>query len=168
MAYSSEVVRKAQQRLAQNKADRESQILQRMQEAYVKVPRIRQIDMQLRSSITQAAQVAFTQGTDARQAMEQVKEQNLKLQKERQELAIANFPAGYLDETPICDRCGGELIMRADDVPETIRERLSVYHSQTEPLIDFYKEKGLLVNVSGGNSVESTTQAVLEALGVTK
>ncbi len=68
----------------------------------------------------------------------------------------------------ICDRCGGELIMRADDVPETIRERLSVYHSQTEPLIDFYKEKGLLVNVSGGNSVESTTQAVLEALGVTK
>lgn len=68
----------------------------------------------------------------------------------------------------ICDRCGGELISRADDVPETIRERLSVYHSQTEPLIDFYKEKGLLVNVSGGNSVESTTQAVLKALGVTK
>ena len=54
--YSSEVVRKAQQRLAQNKADRESQILQRMQEAYAKVPRIRQIDIELRSSITQAAQ----------------------------------------------------------------------------------------------------------------
>ena len=99
MAYSREVVRLAQQRLAMEKADRESQILQRMQEAYIKVPRIREIDMQLRSSITQAAQAAFTQGTDARAAMEQVKEQNQKLQKERQELAAANFPAGYLDET---------------------------------------------------------------------
>jgi len=107
MAYSNEVVRKAQQRLAQKKADRESQILQRMQEAYIKVPRIRQIDMELRSSITQAACAAFTQGTDARAAMEQVKEQNLKLQKERQALADANFPAGYLDETPICSLCGG-------------------------------------------------------------
>lgn len=107
MAYSREVVRLAQQRLAMEKADRESQILQRMQEAYIKVPRIREIDMLLRSSITQAAQAAFTQGTDARAAMEQVKEQNQKLQKERQELAAANFPAGYLDETPICPLCGG-------------------------------------------------------------
>lgn len=105
--YSSEVVRKAQQRLAQNKADRESQILQRMQEAYAKVPRIRQIDIELRSSITQAAQAAFTQGTDARAAMEKVKEQNQQLQKERQALAEAHFPAGYLDETPICAVCGG-------------------------------------------------------------
>lgn len=66
----------------------------------------------------------------------------------------------------ICDRCGGELITRADDVPDTIRERLSVYHSQTEPLIDFYKEKELLVNVTGCDTIEDTTQAVLEALGV--
>ena len=77
----------------------------------------------------------------------------------------------HVDNNPpkkegICDRCGGELISRADDVPETIRERLSVYHNQTEPLIDFYKEKELLVNVPGGDSVEGTTQAVLKALGV--
>ena len=107
MAYSNEIVRKAQQRLAQQKADRESVILQRMHEAYAKVPRIREIDMLLRSSITQAAQVAFTQGGDARAEMEKVKAQNLLLQKERKELAEANFPAGYLDETPICPTCGG-------------------------------------------------------------
>ena len=66
----------------------------------------------------------------------------------------------------VCDHCGGELIMRADDVPDTIRERLSVYHSQTEPLIEFYSEKGLLVNVTGCETIEDTTKAVLEALGV--
>ncbi len=66
----------------------------------------------------------------------------------------------------ICDRCGGELITRADDVPDTIRERLSVYHSQTEPLIEFYREKELLVNVTGCETIEDTTEAVLKALGV--
>lgn len=107
MAYSSEVVRKARQRLAQEKADRESQILQRQQEAYAKVPRIRQIDMQLRRSMTQAAQAAFVQGVDARAAMEQVMQENLKLQQERKALAAANFPKDYLDETPVCPLCGG-------------------------------------------------------------
>lgn len=66
----------------------------------------------------------------------------------------------------ICDKCGGELITRADDVPETIRERLHVYHEQTEPLIDFYKEKNLLVDVTGRDTIEETTKAVLSALGV--
>lgn len=107
MAYSNEVVRKARQRLAQEKADRESQILQRQREAYGKVPRIQAIDMQLRSSMSQAAQAAFAQGVDAREAIAQVMAENLKLQKERQELAEANFPAGYLDETPVCNHCGG-------------------------------------------------------------
>ena len=66
----------------------------------------------------------------------------------------------------VCDRCGGKLIRRDDDVPQTIRERLDVYHTQTEPLIDFYKQKNILVNVEGCDEVESTTKAVLEALGV--
>ena len=65
-----------------------------------------------------------------------------------------------------CDKCGGELIRRSDDVPETIRERLSVYHKQTEPLIEFYKSNGLLVNVEGRDEIEETTKAVLCALGV--
>ena len=66
----------------------------------------------------------------------------------------------------VCDKCGGELITREDDVPETIRQRLDVYHQQTEPLKGFYKERGILVNVQGRNTVEETTDAVLEALGV--
>ncbi len=66
----------------------------------------------------------------------------------------------------VCDKCGGVLITRADDVPDTIRQRLSVYHSETEPLIDFYKKKDILVNVAGRDSIEDTTDAVLQALGV--
>lgn len=66
----------------------------------------------------------------------------------------------------VCDKCGGVLITRDDDVPETIRQRLNVYHEQTEPLIGFYKEKKLLVDVIGRDSIEETTQAVLDALGV--
>ena len=66
----------------------------------------------------------------------------------------------------ICDKCGGELIRRDDDVPETIRKRLNVYHEQTEPLREFYSKKKLLVNVTGRDSIEDTTKAVLEALGV--
>ena len=69
-------------------------------------------------------------------------------------------------EEGVCDKCGGTLITREDDVPETIRQRLDVYHRQTEPLIDFYKGKGVLVNVTGRDTIEETTEAVLEALGV--
>ena len=48
----------------------------------------------------------------------------------------------------VCDKCGGVLITRADDVPDTIRQRQDVYHSVTEPLIDFYKNNNILVNVA--------------------
>lgn len=66
----------------------------------------------------------------------------------------------------VCDKCGGVLITRDDDVPDTIRQRLSVYHSETEPLVDFYNRKGILVNVAGRDTIEETTDAVLKALGV--
>ncbi len=66
----------------------------------------------------------------------------------------------------VCDKCGGVLITRDDDVPETIRQRLDVYHRETEPLIDFYKEKNLLADVIGRESIEETTREVLLALGV--
>ena len=107
MAYSAEVVRLARQRLAGMKADRESENQRHLAEAYARVPRIRQIDMELRRSMALAAQAVFTKGGDAREAMEQVKQANLALQQERQALIDANFPAGYLDESPVCDRCGG-------------------------------------------------------------
>ena len=65
----------------------------------------------------------------------------------------------------ICDKCGGSLMQRPDDNPETIKERLSVYHKQTEPLIEFYKNLGNLVNVKGRDKIEDTTAAVLQSLG---
>ena len=65
----------------------------------------------------------------------------------------------------VCDSCGGELVQRADDKAETVRYRLKVYHTETEPLKDFYRERNLLREVRGGNgSIEDTTKAVLEAL----
>ena len=107
MAYSLEVVKRARARLAQAKEDRESENRQHLAEAYKRVPRIREIDMELRRTMAQAAQAAFLQGSDGREMMEKVRLQNLELQQERAILAMENFEEGYLDETPICDNCGG-------------------------------------------------------------
>lgn len=68
-------------------------------------------------------------------------------------------------EENICDKCGGFLVRREDDVPEIIRNRIHVYSEQTEPLKDYYKAKGLLVSVRGCDRVEDTSNAVLEAIG---
>ncbi|MBP8854917.1 MAG: adenylate kinase [Oscillospiraceae bacterium] len=64
----------------------------------------------------------------------------------------------------ICDRCGGALIIRKDDEPATILERLRVYHEQTEPLVDYYKAKGKLVVVQGQQEVSDTTALLISAL----
>lgn len=68
----------------------------------------------------------------------------------------------------ICDNCGGKLIQRKDDTPETVRERLKVYHTETEPLVDFYRQRGLLRPVRSADTKEATTQAILAALGIEK
>ena len=107
MAYSNDVIRRARQRLAQAKADRESENEQHLQAAYAQLPRLKEIDMLLRRSMALAAQAVFTQGGDAKLAMEQVKEANLALQQERQALIAAHFEEGYLDESPVCHICGG-------------------------------------------------------------
>ena len=107
MPYSAEVLRRARQTLAQKKADAESESNQRLYEAYIKVPRLKQIDLELRRSMTAAAQAVFTQGGDAYAAMEQVKKANLALQQERAQLIAENYAPGYLDERSVCDRCGG-------------------------------------------------------------
>ena len=107
MAYSAEVVKRARDRLAQAKEDRESQSRQHLAEAYQRVPRIREIDLELRRTMAMAAQTAFTSGIDVKTAMEKVRQQNLSLQQERARLIANCFPEGYLDERPICDRCGG-------------------------------------------------------------
>ena len=107
MAYSKEVVQRARARLAQAKEDRESENRQHLAEAYAKVPRIREIDMLLRRTMATAAQAVFASGGDVQTAMEQAKQKNLALQQERAWLIDSNFEEGFLDETPICDRCGG-------------------------------------------------------------
>ena len=76
-------------------------------DAYARVPRIRQIDALLRRSMVLAAQSVFAGGGDAQGAMDKVKEENLSLQQERQRLAAEHFAPGYLDETPVCEHCGG-------------------------------------------------------------
>ncbi len=107
MAYSAEVVRRARQVLSLRKTDAESVYQQRLQQAYAQLPQLKQIDLELRRSMTLAAQAVFTQGGDARTAMEQVRQANLGLQAQRQALIDANFAPGYLDEKPVCAHCGG-------------------------------------------------------------
>lgn len=64
----------------------------------------------------------------------------------------------------ICDRCGSELVQRKDDAPETVADRLSVYHEQTEPLKDFYNKRGTLAVVDGVGSVSEIAERVRTAL----
>ena len=65
----------------------------------------------------------------------------------------------------VCDFCGGELGIRKDDAPETVRERLTVYHRETEPLKAFYAERGKLKTVENQPGIEATTAAIRKALG---
>lgn len=64
----------------------------------------------------------------------------------------------------VCDSCGGELIQRKDDHPDTVLDRLRVYHEQTEPLKDYYSKAGLLRVVEGQEEVAQTTALTLKAL----
>ena len=107
MGYSAEVLRRARARLASAKADRESENQRRLQQAYAEQPRLREIDKQLRITMAMAAQAAFAGGGDFNGAMEQVREQNLALQRERQAIIDAHFGPEGLADGPICDHCGG-------------------------------------------------------------
>ena len=65
----------------------------------------------------------------------------------------------------ICDVCGSELVLRDDDKPETVKNRLNVYHEQTQPLIDFYTKKGVLKTVDGTVPMEEVFAAITAILG---
>ncbi len=65
----------------------------------------------------------------------------------------------------ICDKCGQPLVLRDDDKPETVQNRLKVYHEQTQPLIDFYTAKGVLRTVDGTKSMEDVFASIVEILG---
>ena len=66
----------------------------------------------------------------------------------------------------VCDKCGGALVQRDDDKPETVLNRLEVYAKETAPLVDFYKQRGILKPVVNQPSIEATTAEVLKALGL--
>ena len=66
----------------------------------------------------------------------------------------------------VCDKCGGVLELRDDDKPETVKRRLEVYHIETEPLKEFYAERGVLTPVATTGTLEENTRAILDAIKV--
>ena len=94
-------------------------------------------------------------------------------QAEAMEQAGISFDAVVAIEIPpkkegVCDVCGGKLVQRKDDDPNTVRDRLAVYHKETEPLKGFYEARGILKTVEDQPTVAGTTQAILRELGVTE
>ena len=65
----------------------------------------------------------------------------------------------------VCDACGGELQLRDDDKPETVKKRLKVYHDQTAPLIAYYKEQGILHEIDGTLGIEGVAKAIAAVIG---
>ena len=65
-----------------------------------------------------------------------------------------------------CDFCGGELTIRKDDKPETVKARLATYHAETEPLKEFYAQRGKLKSVDNQPTIEETTAVIVKALGL--
>ena len=65
----------------------------------------------------------------------------------------------------ICDKCGAELVLRDDDKPETVQKRLTDYHEQTQPLIDYYRRAGVLVSVDGTQSMDQVFESIVKIFG---
>ena len=74
-------------------------------------------------------------------------------------------PIGIGAATLQCQHCGGELYQRADDAPAAVRRRIQVYQQETLPVLDFYRQRGLLVEISGVGGISEVNRRVLEALG---
>ena len=77
----------------------------------------------------------------------------------------AHHSVGEGEEGKKCVRCGGELYQRDDDAPAAVKKRLEVYKEETMPVLDFYRERGVLVHISGDNTVDEVNKEVMEALG---
>jgi len=65
----------------------------------------------------------------------------------------------------VCDKCSGELYLRDDDKEATIRDRLSTYHAQTSPLIDYYSKKGIVRKIDGTRSMEDVQKSITKSIG---
>ncbi|MBR5475060.1 MAG: adenylate kinase [Lachnospiraceae bacterium] len=75
---------------------------------------------------------------------------------------LVNFPP---KQEGVCDKCGHELMLRVDDAPETVAKRLDVYHSQTQPLIDYYRAQGNLHEIDGTQSMDKVFADIVNILG---
>ena len=67
----------------------------------------------------------------------------------------------------VCDKCGGTLVTRKDDAPDTVAKRLAVYHEQTEPLVDFYRASGVMTSIEATQGMDRVTEEILAAIGET-
>lgn len=76
-----------------------------------------------------------------------------------------SFHIDFIGNTKICPDCGGELIIRKDDTPETVQERLAVYKQQTEPLIDYYRQQNKLVEINGDKKIDEVFNEIVKVLG---
>lgn len=114
MAYSEAVLRRAQARLAQEKADCEAESAARIERIYRQLPRLKEIDRDMRRSVSRAVSVAFRKGADTVAAINAIKEENLALQREREWLLDANdLDESALEPSVICPKCGGSGYMGA-------------------------------------------------------
>lgn len=75
-----------------------------------------------------------------------------------------SFHIDFIGDTKVCPTCGGELVIRKDDNVETVKERLSVYHNQTAPLIEYYKNQKVLVEINGDQKIEDVFSEITKVL----
>lgn len=108
MAYSEQVLRRARARLEQAKQERERENAAHRQEAYERYPRLKEIDRELQLTMAQLMATALRHGEDPTQAIAQIRDRNLALQRERDWILEAgDFEEGFLDDAPVCAKCGG-------------------------------------------------------------
>ncbi len=108
MAYSEQVLRRARQRLEQAKSERERENEAHREIAYERYPRLKEIDRELRLTMTSLMANALRSGEDPTQAINEIRDKNLALQQERDWILEAgDFEEGYLDDSPVCAKCGG-------------------------------------------------------------
>ena len=107
MAYDGKIMRRALQRFEDDKAQRENRFEERRENIFRRQPRLRQIDMELRSTMSRIIANALRRGTDPRPAVECLRDENLSLQREKRDLLMAmNLPEDALDAKPACVFCG--------------------------------------------------------------
>ena len=76
-----------------------------------------------------------------------------------------SFHIDFIGDVSVCPNCGDTLTIRKDDNPETVKERLSVYKSQTEPLVEYYGKQGKVVKINGNQDIDKVFEDIVKVLG---